>query len=479
VLSSLRSRLVLSHLLVTGLVLTLVAVSLLFFLSRNPVVERQIYRQLDAIATLIANRQEDGSAGVRPERLILVLGRLQQFRALEGRALVLDDDGSILGDSRPDLPSPPAEVLETAGAAPVQDDFRLAGERWLYVSRPIERGRTLVLAAPQPGLRTVAGVARELFSPLVQTCLVGLAVSVGLAWLTARWVTGPLRRAARAAESVAAGDFSARLAPEGPQEVRRLAATFNQMVERVQASAQAQRDFVANVSHELKTPLTSIQGFAQAILEGAVRDAEGLRRAARVIHEESDRLRRLVEDLLDLARLDAHQVSFVRAPLDLHGLLSSVLERISLRAAEKGVRLENELPTYPSMVGDGDRLAQVFTNLLDNAVKFTPAGGSVRLRGEVSDGWAAVHVEDMGPGIPADELSRIFERFYQLDKARAGGEGRGVGLGLAISREIVQAHGGRLTANSRPGEGSRFTVELPATQAQDSTVAGRRRTGIR
>ncbi|MGH2607339.1 MAG: sensor histidine kinase, partial [Anaerolineales bacterium] len=243
--------------------------------------------------------------------------------------------------------------------------------------------------------------------------------------------------------------------------------------------AQAQRDFVANVSHELKTPLTSIQGFAQAILEGAVHDAEGLRRAARVIHEESDRLRRLVEDLLDLARLDARQVSFVRAPLDLRGLLSSVLERISLRAAEKGVRLENELPSYPSMVGDGDRLAQVFTNLLDNAVKFTPAGGSVRLRGETSGGWATVHVEDMGPGIPADELSRIFERFYQMDKARRGGEGRGVGLGLAISREIVQAHGGRLTAQSRPGEGSRFTVELPVTQPQDSTVAGRRRIGIR
>lgn len=477
-LSSLRSRLVLSHLLVTGLVLTLVAVSLLFFLSRNPILERQIYRQLDAIATLIANR-EDGSDSVRSERLAAVLGRLQQFRALEGRALVLGEGGSILADSRPELALPPAEALEAAAAAPAQDAFRLAGERWLYISRPLERGRTLMLAAPQPGLRAVAGAARDLFSPLVQTCLVGLAVSVGLAWLTARWVTGPLRRAAAAAESVAAGDFSTRLAPEGPQEVQRLAATFNQMVERVQASAQAQRDFVANVSHELKTPLTSIQGFAQAILEGAVRDPEGLRRAARVIHEESDRLRRLVEDLLDLARLDAHQVSFVRAPLDLGGLLSSVLERISLRAAEKGVRLENDLASYPSMVGDGDRLAQVFTNLLDNAVKFTPAGGSVRVRGEVSGGWAVVHVEDMGPGIPADQLSRIFERFYQLDKARRGGEGRGVGLGLAISREIVEAHGGRLTAQSRPGEGSRFTVELPVTQPQDSTVAGKRRTGIR
>lgn len=477
-LSSLRSRLVLSHLLVTGLVLTLVAVSLLFFLLRNPILERQTYRQLDAIATLIENREE-GAFARQPERLVAVLGRLQQFRALEGRALVLDAAGLILADSRSDLAAPPAGTLEGAAAGSAQGDFRLAGERWLYVARPLARGRALVLAAPQPGLRAVASGARDLLAPLAQTCLVGLAASLILAWLTARWVTGPLRRAAQAAEAVAGGDFSTRLAPEGPHEVRRLSATFNQMVEQVQAGAQAQRDFVANVSHELKTPLTSIQGFAQAILEGAVGDAEGLRRAARVIHEESDRLRRLVEDLLDLARLDARQVSFVRAPLDLNGLLTSVLERISLRAADKGVRLENELPAYPSLVGDGDRLAQVFTNLVDNAVKFTPAGGSVRLRGEVSGGRAVVHVEDGGPGIPAGELSRIFERFYQLDKARRGGEGRGVGLGLAISREIVQAHDGRLTVRSRTGEGSRFSVDLPVTRPEDSTMSGRRGTGIR
>jgi signal transduction histidine kinase len=172
-------------------------------------------------------------------------------------------------------------------------------------------------------------------------------------------------------------------------------------------------------------------------------------------------------------------VSFARAPLDLNGLMASVTERISLRAAEKGVVLENQLPAFPPMVGDGDRLAQVFTNLLDNAVKFTPSGGRVRLRGEVEDGWASVHVEDMGPGIPAEELSRIFERFYQLDKARRRGGGGGAGLGLAISREIVQGHGGQLRASSRPGEGSRFSVRLPITRPRDPTLTGKRRTGIR
>lgn len=478
-LTHLRSRLVLTHLLVTGLVLTLLAAGLLFFLSRNSFAERQVYRQLEIIATLVGARDVGALVDARLKRFVTAVGNSEALVALNGRALVLDLRGNILADSRPDLVAPPVEALLPSLTAPSQGVFGAGADRWLFVTRPLDGRSTLVVAAPQPTLRTITGLARDFLAPILQTCLMGLVVSIVLAWLTARWVAGPLRRMSRAAELVAEGDLSTRLTPEGPQEVQRLAETFNQMVERVEASAQAQRDFVANVSHELKTPLTSIQGFAQAIQEGTVHDSEGLRRAARVIHEESDRLRRLVEDLLDLARLDARQVSFVRAPLDLNGLMASVAERISLRAAEKGVGLENHLPPFPPMVGDGDRLAQVFTNLMDNAVKFTPAGGRVRLMGEMDNDWAFVHVEDMGPGIPADDLSRIFERFYQLDKARHRGGGGGAGLGLAISREIVQAHGGRLTALSRPRGGSRFTVRLPITRPHDPTLAGKRRAGIR
>jgi signal transduction histidine kinase len=242
------------------------------------------------------------------------------------------------------------------------------------------------------------------------------------------------------------------------------------MMQQVQGSQQAQRDFVANVTHELKTPLTSIQGFAQAILDGTAQNAEEQHRAAQVIYDESDRMRRLVEDLLDLARIDAGQVSFDRQPLDLGALLEAVVERLGVRAAEEGVRIESRLPTLPDLIGDGDRLAQVFTNLIDNAVKHTSQGALVILQGEVEGGWVSIHVDDSGPGIPPDELSRIFERFYQLDKARAGGRERGVGLGLAISREIVQAHGGRLVAQSVLDRGSRFTVQLPIIRPDDTTI---------
>lgn len=195
--------------------------------------------------------------------------------------------------------------------------------------------------------------------------------------------------------------------------------------------------------------------------------------AAEVIYGEADRLRRLVVDLLDLARIDAGQMTFERQPVDISALIHSVCERLSLRASEKGVRLENAVRGLPTIVGDGDRLAQVFTNLLDNAIKHTPGGQRVALHAESTAGRVAVHVDDPGPGIPTDELRRIFERFYQVDKARSGGEGRGAGLGLAISSEIVQAHGGVLTASNLSEGGSRFSVELPIAQPYDKTLARR------
>src|SRR3972149_2665040 len=187
------------------------------------------------------------------------------------------------------------------------------------------------------------------------------------------------------------------------------------------------------------------------------------------------RLHRLVEDLLDLARIDAGHLAFSIGPVDLAGVIRSVTERLSLKASKKAIRLESRLGTLPSIAGDGDRLAQVVTNLIDNAIKHAPTNGLVTVSSEVTKDWVLIHVNDNGPGIPPDELSRIFERFYQVDRSRRGDESRGVGLGLAISREIVQAHGGRLSAQSAPGSGSRFTIELPLPSTAETTPTRRRR----
>ncbi|MYE25668.1 MAG: hypothetical protein F4X87_00315 [Chloroflexi bacterium] len=229
------------------------------------------------------------------------------------------------------------------------------------------------------------------------------------------------------------------------------------MTAEVLASNTAQRDFLSNVSHDLKTPLTSIQGYAQAIMDGA---AEDNTEAAQIIYEEAGRLNRMVVELTDLERLSAGKLSMARDRIDIAQLTEGVVQRLAVVAEKRGIRLKSRTAPTPSIVGDGDRLAQVMMNLISNALKYTPAGGTVRVTVERAGAGALVSIRDSGIGITRKELSRVFERFYQVDKAR--GPQRGTGLGLAIAREIVEAHGGRITVESRGrGKGAEFRVWLP------------------
>ena len=234
------------------------------------------------------------------------------------------------------------------------------------------------------------------------------------------------------------------------------------MMTRVQASQKSQRDFVANVSHELKTPLTSIQGFAQAIMDGTVDTPEARKQAAEVIYNESGRMHRMALDLLDLARLDAGIINLQMSPVDIRALLNGIVEKFTPMASKAGVTLNAKFGNdLPPLLGDGDRLAQVFTNLVDNALKFTPEGGSITLRAIRDRNEIQVAVDDTGKGIPKEDVPHIFDRFYQADSARAGGEHHGAGLGLAIVHEIVAAHGGRISVRSALGRGTAFIVHLP------------------
>jgi two-component system OmpR family sensor kinase len=279
-------------------------------------------------------------------------------------------------------------------------------------------------------------------------------------------IARPLERISRAAEEVAAGNYQQSLDITSPAEVARLAISFNSMAAQIMVTLQSQQDLVANVSHELKTPLTSIQGFSQALLDGTAGDEKARRRAATIIHEEAGRMRQLVDELLDLARLEAGQVTLARAPVDLQALLQGCVDRFGPLSQEIGVALEVEVASgLPSVLGDVERLGQVFGNLVDNALKHARGTGDGRvvLRAERIEDLLICSVTDNGPGIPPEDLTRIFERFYQVDKSRAR-RGPGVGLGLAIAQGIVQAHGGRIRAESVEGLGTRFTVELPAPQ---------------
>jgi two-component system, OmpR family, sensor kinase len=302
---------------------------------------------------------------------------------------------------------------------------------------------------------------------------VALLLAVMLSLFIGQWIAHPLKRMATSARKMEFGNYQP-LPLEGPREVQQLGEALNEMAHKVTLSQQSQREFVANVSHELKTPLTSIQGFSQAILDGAVNSPEALRQAAGVIYNESGRMYRLVQDLLSLARLEAGTADLQRNPLDLATLLRSVADKFALQAQHTGVNLCADLAGTLPIVGDSDRLTQVFTNLVDNALKFTPPGGDVTICAGLSNGFALATVSDTGPGIPVEEQPRIFERFFQVDKSRRGGSGRGVGLGLPIAAQIVAAHGGRIWVESLPGHGAKFSVSLPLASPGDPTLNIRR-----
>lgn len=469
---SLQSRLFLTYLLVAGLALLFVAASLLLIMLGSTFGDQRVYLNLERSLPIIARGQGRLLLDLEGEELLSTLERMDQISS--ARIIIVNPQGEALADSRStDIPVP-GEVLQQSGMGQeiVRGRFGKAGEGiWLYVSQSLVLRYRIILASPRPTLLNLRLWWDSVLRPILQAAGIALFLSIFLSWLMSRWVAAPLDRMAEVSRAVAAGDYDQRLQPGGPQEVRGLAITFNEMVTRVQEGQKAQRDFVANVSHELKTPLTSIQGFAQAILDGTAQDHDSQQHAAQVVYDEAQRLHRLVDDLLELARMDAGQIDFHQDRVDIMALLLAVVERLSVKAAEAGVKLINKVGQLPVLIGDGDRLAQVFMNLIDNAIKHTPEDGQVSLWGEYADGWISIHVEDSGAGIPEDELSRIFERFYQLDKARPGGVDRGVGLGLAITREIVRSHQGRMVAQSELGRGSRFTVQLPVVRADDTTLA--------
>jgi two-component system sensor histidine kinase ResE len=233
------------------------------------------------------------------------------------------------------------------------------------------------------------------------------------------------------------------------------------------------RDFLANISHELKTPLTSIRGFSEAMLDGTIDDQEGIERSAKIISDESNRVLRLVQELLDLSRIESGQVSMQQDDVDLRELFDHVGEVFALRSEESGVGLEVGVQGSAHIRGDFDRLEQVMNNLLDNAFRHTPGGGSVKVAcRDLQPGTLQVTVSDTGPGIPVTDLPHLFERFYRGENSN-GAARKGYGLGLAISREIVRAHGGEIWATSEAGNGTTFVFTLP-TAGREARRAGAR-----
>ena len=469
---SLRTRLILSYVLIIILCLGIVAASLIVLLGDQ--INRMAMSRLADTALPIYVQFRAAARGQVP--LNQAWTNLEEMSQETGTYIfLLDAEDTVIKQAIPEDSSwiPPSKLEITKPPVPRPTPYRGTyvapdGERFIFVAQPVAglfrppnlpnlpNPETLVLAVPRS---QALAIWADFAKPFLWAGLAALAVSILIAVVLARSVYVPIRRVTNAAEEIARGNYEQQVPVAGPKEVKGLATSFNQMSKQVKHSQQMLRDFVADVSHELRSPLTSIKGFAQAMVDGTAKGEEAQLKAATVIEDESKRMMRLVEELLEFSRLESGQITMVKEPVDVKELLQQCYEIFLMHAEEKGVNLKTDIEPLPPVIGDIDRLEQVFSNLLDNALKHTPSGGDINIIARhPNPNFAEISITDTGPGIPAEQMRHVFERFYRADPSAGKA---GAGLGLAIARQIVLAHGGDIIAKSKLGKGTEFVVRLP------------------
>jgi signal transduction histidine kinase len=387
-------------------------------------------------------------------------------------ALVVDSEGHVVVGTFPPPPTVKKVLVGYAvdtgrsgslayvGVRAVAPGGRVLGA--VYLTYQVERGGFL---------GAIEGTARFIRSVWWQFLVAGAiaaVIALVLARILARGMTQPLRDMAQAARRLARGDYGQRVAVRSRDEAGQLALAFNHMAGEMESLERLRRELVANVSHELKTPISALRGHLENLLDGVEEPNPG---TLQVMLRQSERLSRLVEELLDLSRLESGAAPLEFEAVPLAPLIERVVMEVEMARSDHPLRVAVEVPgDLPPVRADRERLHQVLYNLLDNAFRFTPSGGEVRVRARPESGSCQITVEDTGAGIPESHLPYVFERFYRVDPSRSREDG-GTGIGLAIARSVVEAHGGRIWAESDVGTGSRFHFALPM-----SGPAGARRT---
>ncbi len=402
---------------------------------------------------------------------------LQLSSALDTRIRIVDAQGTVLVDSQ-----------GSRGISLMADELVSQGLNGHYASRVIpassSQKSSMLVALPVLVDQKVAGVVylsqslddvtqvlydvryRLLFSTLIALLLTGIISSV-----LSGAITRPIRELTHTAEAIKGNWMEARAPVKSTDEIGRLGLTFNQMMDRLKAAQQMQVDFIANVSHELRTPLTSIKGMTETLRDGAVDDLEVRDRFLQVMENETDRLIRLVNDLLLITRADSKALELDLQPVRMQELVRQAAEQmqpqaggrqVTFKIIEVGDAIQDE---HNKALVDPDRIKQVLTNLFSNAIQYSSSGDEVEVSLEYIPGANRIQVgvRDHGPGIPPDELQRIGQRFYRADKARSRSEG-GSGLGISIARALVMAHGGNLWLKSEEGQGTVAFFSVPSTR---------------
>jgi heavy metal sensor kinase len=370
----------------------------------------------------------------------------------------------IASDARSPLPAVAEAMASAVPGSGTLRTVRLAGgQRWRVLTLPVvQDGRAAAVLQVARSEEDVEATLRHLLYLMALAVPLTLVLAVGGGLALAGRALSPIDRITRTAGQIEAQDLSRRLGPtERDDEVGRLAATFDGMLDRLELAFRRQRQFTADASHELRTPLALLTSQIDLALERP-RPAEEYRAVLRSVREDAGRLGQLLGELLTLARADAGQEPLEREPLRLDHLAQTVAGAMAPLARARGVALRIAASPPAVVAGDQTRLAQLVVNLVDNGLKYTPAGGAVSVAVDRDGPWAVLRVADTGVGIAAEHVPRLFERFYRVDRGRARAAG-GTGLGLAICHWIVAAHQGEIAVQSEPGRGSTFAVRLPAT----------------
>jgi signal transduction histidine kinase len=451
---SIATRLFLSYLAVVLVGLAVAAITISGLLLRYEDDQTRLHLG-ELSAPFLTAIQTGIRAGQQPRDIVDAL--TEQAQAADARLIittplrriVVDSDGKLINVT---LPQPTAANF---------GEFTENGVQWIFVRQQLARATVaagglgfIVVARPQA---VYTDTLRSLLPSLALSGVVALAFAVLVAALLSRTITRPLRDLVAGVRRFAGGDYGTRVPLAGPSEVAEMGTAFNEMASEIQRARGSEQAFLADISHELRTPLTSIQGFAQAIIDGEAR-GDAVSHVAEIIHRESRRLVRMVEGLLQVARLESGTQAMVREDIAPSRLLDSAVAALEVQAKEAGVTFDvMGADALPSVRGDPDKLAQLFLNVLDNAVKHSPRGATVHVRGNRDDGAIVIRVRDAGSGLPQGAQTRLFQRFYRGENAQHNG----AGLGLAIAQAIAQAHGGSIRASNVDGGGAEFAVRLP------------------
>jgi signal transduction histidine kinase len=472
-LGSLRVRLplvFLAGIVLAGLITTLISIRLFQDFSRDQTLTK-LKREAHGIAVLYAravdlsygNVDKKGQSNDRKAPTFAA----ENLQLATGDQIYFTGPGLFPGQGFVGLKKLPRGTVDWISGKSLTFELTPPGatRRYLAAANPIllnpgTKDETtigaIVVATPKTSVNSLVS---PLIGRLAIAGLLGLLVAAMLAWYLSRRMVRPILQLSDAVDAVAAGRYDV-MVPNAPGELGHLSARIGEMAHRLGEVEEMERNFLMSVSHELRTPLTAIRGHVSALLdEGVVVDPESRQQSLETVEAEAQRLERLVGDILDLAKLDTHRFTVLTEEVDMAQLLDQAFERYREEAQRRSIDYRQEVRDRPVIISDGDRVLQVVGNLLSNAFKATPDGGSISLELARQNGTVHVSVEDNGPGIPQEARERLFRPFVS-------GNAGGTGLGLAIAKEISTALGGRIILQSEVGKGSRFELVLPAQSGE-------------